>query len=513
MSSAPGPRIGVWGAFDVADYGNLLVPRIFENELLRRLPHARVFAYAPLGAEHPISMDGGRPAAPLGDWTPARRAQLAEQLDLVVISGSDVIHLRDGLHREPYAEEASAEGAASLEPSRFFVDGLSEGLEQRCPVVWHAIGVPFEFAPEEADRANAAIESKRHVSVQSVVSRERLLATGTKRQIDLVGDPALLTSRLLSDETMQKRLRYLRAVKRYPVEDPPLMLETSAALGVDNLAQALSEARAHDPKVPVALVALSPARGDAQLARTLASRIDDPIYELTEDVTLNDHVAAIANARAFCGVSSAGCSTARAFGVPTVRVAAEAPHGEGIVTRDPAQLSTAVAALLGGEITVDSQAVRVFVERLDAEFDTIAAIAEDSWSERLETPGGPAASELAHALAEAERRHEALLRAYLARGERLLAEQQRVGELLDALEVEEDPEAAAAQTRIELADARNRLDTLDAAAAEARIERDQAGADLERVRAERDELRAQLSQALADNRRPAILRRLLPRRG
>jgi hypothetical protein len=504
MSSAPGPRIGVWGAFDVADYGNLLVPRIFENELRRRLPYARVFAYAPLGAEHPIAMDGGRPAAPLGDWTPARRAQLAEQLDLVVISGSDVIHLRDGLHRELYSEEASPEGAASLEPSRFFVDGLGEGLEQRCPVVWHAIGVPFEFAPEEADRANAAIESKRHVSVQSAVSRERLLATGTKRRIDVVGDPALLTSRLLSDETMQKRLRYLRALKRYPVEDPPLMLETSAGLGlgVDNLAQALSEARAHDPKVPVALVALSPARGDAQLARTLASRIDDPVYELTEDVTLDDLVAAIANARAFCGPSSAGCSTALAFGVPAARVAAEPTSG-------------AVAALLRGEITVDVEPVRILVERLDAEFDTIAAIAEESWSESLETsgPAGAAAAELAHALAEAERRHEALLRAYLARGERLLADQQRVGELLDALEVEEDAEAAAAETRVQLADARNRLEVRDAAAAEARFERDQARADLERVRAERDELRAQLAQALADNRRPAGLRRLLLRRG
>src|SRR5215216_4625450 len=159
MSSALGPRIGVWGAFDVADYGNLLVPRIFENELRRRLPYPRIFPYAPLGAEHPIAIDGGRPAAPLGEWTPARRAQLAEQFDLIAVAGSEVLHLGDDLNREP---------------SRFLVDGLGEEFEQRCPVVF---------------------------SVHSEVWRERLLASGGKRNIDVMPDPAILVSRLLSDET------------------------------------------------------------------------------------------------------------------------------------------------------------------------------------------------------------------------------------------------------------------------------------------------------------------------
>lgn len=431
MSSARGPRVGIWGAFDVADYGNLLVPRIFENELRRRLPYAHVFPYAPLGAEHPSAMDGGRPAAPLGDWTPPRRAQLAEQFDLVAIGGD--------LDREP---------------SKFLLEGLGEELERRCPVAWHAVGVPFELAPEEAARVRDAIESKRHVSVKSAVSRERLLVTGTERQIDVVPDPAILASRLLSDDTAERRLRYLRALKRYPAREPPLVLETSAALGlaVDEYTSAVSEARAHDPALPVVLVALSPASGDAELARTLASRLDDPVHELTEDVTLNDLVVAIRNGRTYCGASSAGCSTALAFGVPAVSGAAE------------------VAALLRGEIALDPEAVRGLVERVDQHFDTLAAIAEESWSERL----GPAsAAELARALAEAERRHEALLRAYAERGERLLAEQERSAEMLDALEADEDAEGAA-RTRVELAEARNRLEVLDAELARVTFERDEA---------------------------------------
>ena len=78
MSSARGPRIGVWGAFDVPDYGNLLAARICEHELLRRLPHASICFYATREAQDPIVIGSGPPAVALGDWTPARRAQLAE---------------------------------------------------------------------------------------------------------------------------------------------------------------------------------------------------------------------------------------------------------------------------------------------------------------------------------------------------------------------------------------------------------------------------------------------------
>ena len=297
-------------------------------------------------------------------------------------------------------------------------------------------------------------------------------------------DPAILASRLLSDETAQKRLRYLRAVNRYPAGQPPLVLETTADIAVEDYASAVSEARALDPGLPVVLVALGPAEGDSEVARLLASRLDGPVYELTEDVTLDDLVVAIGNARAFCGASSAGFSTALSFGVPAVRLARE------------------VGALLRDEAAVDASIVHDLVEGADAHFDRLAALAEESWSGR-QAPAS--AAELARALAEAERHHEALLRAYTERGERLLTESQRVAELLDALEHEGGPEGAA-QARVELAEAQNRLDTLEAVAAEARFERDEARTELERTRAERDELRAESA------RRRSPLRRLWRRR-
>ena len=430
VNSSLGPRIGIWGPFDLADYGNLLQPRIFEHELLRRLPHARVFPYAPLGAEHPLAMDGGRPAAPLGAWTPARRAQLAEQLDLVAVSGSDVIHVRDDLHRNAYAE-ADPEAVTALEPSRFFVDGLGAELEQRCPVVWHAVGVPFELDAAEATRVRNALVSKQYVSVRDPISRERLLATGTEQDIALVPDPAVLADRCFPAETIRKRLDYLRTLAWYPPEERPLLLQGNAAVvpDIDPFARAVSEAAQRDPGLPIVLVSLTPGQGDAEFADALAQRIDQTVFRLPAEVTLEDLVAAIASARAFVGSSTAGYSTALAFGVPGA-----------LLSADATELARTLTALLDDDAASDTRGERL-TDAVDEHFDTLAAIAEQSWSGRLaQSPGS--ADELARELAEAERRHDALLRAYTARGESLLTERLRRAEVLDAAEAEKGAGAA-----------------------------------------------------------------------
>jgi len=287
---------------------------------------------------------------------------------------------------------------------------------------------------------------------------------------------------------------------------------------LEQVAGAVSEVAQHHPGLPIVLVALAPARGDAEFADALASRIAAPVYRLPAEVTLEDLVAAIANARAFVGSSPQGYLTALAFDVRSALVnVADASTLDGFgawageqAVVVPADLAGTITALLRDDAAVDTGSPQVLADAVDDHFDTLAEIAEQSWSERLagSEPAGAAAAELAHALAETERRHDALLRAYAARGEQLLREQLRLAEMLDAMEAEKSADAAF-QTLLELAEARNHLEMLDAEATADRFERDQARAELERVRAELDELRRQL----AVERRPPLMRRMLARRG
>ena len=71
MSQPVGPIVGLWGTFDLENYGDLLFPRIAERELLRRLPEAQVLRYGPFGHLHPVWLDPGPPSEPLGPWSGA----------------------------------------------------------------------------------------------------------------------------------------------------------------------------------------------------------------------------------------------------------------------------------------------------------------------------------------------------------------------------------------------------------------------------------------------------------
>src|SRR5439155_5843111 len=43
------PRIGLWGTFDLENFGDMVLARVTRAELLRRVPDATVRVFAPLG--------------------------------------------------------------------------------------------------------------------------------------------------------------------------------------------------------------------------------------------------------------------------------------------------------------------------------------------------------------------------------------------------------------------------------------------------------------------------------
>jgi len=57
--------VGLFGAFDTGDLGEVALRRVIERELGRRRPDLDVVAMAPFGAERPIPGDEGRPARAL----------------------------------------------------------------------------------------------------------------------------------------------------------------------------------------------------------------------------------------------------------------------------------------------------------------------------------------------------------------------------------------------------------------------------------------------------------------
>jgi lipopolysaccharide transport system ATP-binding protein len=295
-----GARIGLFGTFDLENYGDLLFPRLFEREMRERLPDAEIRAFSPFGPEHPVAMNGGWTPEGLGLWTRERLRELGDSLDLVVVGGGEIIHTRDELL-------ATAYGVDPLDlrlrrPSDFFLE---------YPAAWHAVGIPFDLDPYER-RLVAAVD-RPYVAVRDARSRARLEAAGAGEGVVIVPDSAFALDRLFPPAALDAARDALRARGAYPAHGRPLVLQGSTALleHVDALARAAGEQ-------PVVLLEIGRCHGDDRFADAMAERLGEHVHRVRGDASLEEMAAAIAGGSGYAGISMHGAITAMVYGVPTL---------------------------------------------------------------------------------------------------------------------------------------------------------------------------------------------------
>jgi polysaccharide pyruvyl transferase WcaK-like protein len=411
--------VGLWGTFDVENYGDHLFPRVAAHELGRRLAGVEVRAYSPLGWLHPTRMDGGEPAEALGPWGPSRRVELAAELRCVIIGGGEIIHTRDELLAPAY--DTTADEMRRLAPSRWFIEGLGPELERTCPVVWHAVGVPFDLTGDEAAQLRVALAGRPYISVRDERSRTRLLDAGVDAEIAVVPDSALLVRRVLPDSLLEKRRAYLRAMGWYPPDGTVVVLQGNRDLlpHVDAIADACARVQREHPDLRAVLAQTGMCHGDAEfadrLAVVLSATLPTPPFRLPPEAGVDDVAAAVSGARTFVGSSLHGSITALAYGASFVSLdftaASKLGGFAGLVgstchtVDDPSDVHRAWADAMTG---APRPAVLAGLQgRVDAHFDRIAEI--------VATAGPPfdgeadlAAARSAHAALERRVRAERL---------------------------------------------------------------------------------------------------------
>jgi polysaccharide pyruvyl transferase WcaK-like protein len=388
--TAAGPRVGIWGTFDLENYGDLLFPRIAERELLRRLPNAFVRAYSPYGYLHPIELDAGVPAHPLGIWSDERAAELAEQLDCVLIGGGEIIHTQDELLAAHYG--VTTPEILDRSPSKFFIEALGPIHERACPVVWHSVGIPFDPSQEDSQRFRKALGSRVYTAVRDEKSQARLEKAGLKTEISVVPDSAFLLTRLFPPDLLRKRVDQLRRLGWYPRRNHALVIQGSRymipkiPILADQIAGLLNR---RSELVPV-LIATGPCHGDHEFADALAATLPIPSYRLPESALVEDLVAAVWGSHGFIGISLHGNITAFCFDKPHVALdLLEFSKLEGFglmienpacVVRDPLDVSKAFEL---SETTVGRlDTLRGLQNRIDVHFDRIADIAANAVAAR-----------------------------------------------------------------------------------------------------------------------------------
>jgi GT2 family glycosyltransferase/polysaccharide pyruvyl transferase WcaK-like protein len=452
--------VGLWGTFDLDNYGDLLFPKIARRELLRRIPEARLRLFSPLGYQHPVGFEGIEPAEPLGSYTDRWATRMAAELDCVVIGGGDLLHTRNEAYSRCYG--LSPDAMRRLGPSRFFIQGLGPERDAHCPVVWNAVGVPFDFGKEEVPELKRALDGRQYVAVRDEISQQRLLDAGVEAEIKVVPDTAFLLPRIYPVKDLMERLEYLREMVWFPREGPTIVVQGSVhLLPMVRVVAHWIRILAQERSASVVIVETGPCAGDGEFADELASILPVRLFRLPSNIGLEDVAASIAGGDVFMGTSLHGNITAFVYGRPHVVLdlgdlskmegLARLAGVEASLARRPEEIPD---ALVESERTVHERWDRLTLlqRRIDEHFDRIAEIAVS-------------------AVTGSGRRRQ----------------RRRAGDTLDYLDV-----------RLELMEARKkrseheRIRTLESLR-ELRADRDQVRADRERVRAEREGLQAEIA--------------------
>ncbi|GAA3996829.1 hypothetical protein GCM10022247_16050 [Allokutzneria multivorans] len=404
----------VWTSSDLPGFGDQLIARLTERELLRRLPGWRATWYAPLGWTRPIPEDGGYVAAPLRDHSSERIEQIAASADASVLAPAFPL----GAAR---ADWPYPDGTAHS----YFTEGLDPDAERTHPLISSCVRI----ADEPPVELVTALARQPYLTVRDRRSCDRLAAAGLSGDIPVVPHPALLLDGLVDADALRTRAQHLRQLGVLP-ENGGVVVVQSAELPVDAVREFL--AADHVVEMPSGLVL------EDQLALLNAA---------SAVIATDEHVAA----------ASAALGKPWALFDPTGEQrwpALEFGSPKQIVDRAD-RITDAISA--GLRFSAPSEHAK---RAVSTHFDRVAAAIEQAFTAR----GG----DLTRRIAELAEENNALRHAQWRLRDRMLVERQKLSDTLaEAWHEVADAKADAERARNELAVAqtqfrelRNEIDRL-----------------------------------------------------
>jgi Rps23 Pro-64 3,4-dihydroxylase Tpa1-like proline 4-hydroxylase len=351
-------RLGIFGTFDVANYGDLLFPLIAEAELSRRLGSLTLcrFSYH----------EKSPPSWPYAVRSLTRLPEDALDLDGAIIGGGHIIRFDKQIAPGYYPPSPGIH-----HPTGYWLTPALVARDGGLPVVWNAPGVHGAIPPWAESLVALAIQGSAYVSVRDEPSRRALEPLAGNVKIHVVPDTAFGLARLV--DVHHPSAEFLRLHAELGANRPYIIVQATSALS--SFARFV---RKHAPAFVghrLLAVPVCPIHGDD------AAVFD---YELPDMGRLQSFptplvlAELIAHASAVVGVSLHLSISALAFGVPLFRPAgsfsgkyATLSGHEGVHELDPeggVELSKLTALRSGA-----GQAPTLELGQLSVHWDQIAA--------------------------------------------------------------------------------------------------------------------------------------------
>ncbi|MGQ0832703.1 MAG: polysaccharide pyruvyl transferase family protein [Microthrixaceae bacterium] len=368
-------RVEHWGTFEVANFGDLLYPIVLAPHLARI--STEVGLVGPVGGPGPMGTDRTVRRA-VGYLEPGFWGQ-AHDVDAIVLGGGDLVHPGDAL--------VSVDGRPARFDSWSFAVRSSLLAEVR-PLVWNALGVPFDIPDHLAPALRRACAAVDLLAVRDSSSKAKLEAAGVDREIRVVTDTGVLAGDCFSSADRSGAIDRLRAAGRLPAAGST-MVAVHISFGrpgvLAELAGALAEVRVTHPDLDVVFLEMGPTHGDAHGLRIVADHLGSPSWLVTNP-TMVEAAAVLGAADAVVTSSYHAVLVGAAFGVPTVAffhdvhqpskqldLARSLDREEWLVDR-PSVVASALEAVLAGKGPQDRGRVDALVRDARAHLDSLVDV-------------------------------------------------------------------------------------------------------------------------------------------
>lgn len=297
-------RIAHFGTFDVANYGDLLFPRLLEwrladiaDEIVHISPVGGVPVYRDVAVSHSLA-DVQR------DGT---------EFDAVVVGGGNILH-DNGTNLATYRS------VSQVAYPRLWLGATQLATRQRIPLVVNSPGVPRPPGKVASPLMRRFAARADYFSVRDTYSQELLRSTGVAgttvvpdsalelRDMFTTNAPTNLDLPKRLEETLDARFAAVHINDRYKGGDL-----ASLARYLDELSATL--------QAVIVLIAIGPCHGDDAFAEKVAEQMQSNPIVYGAPKAVEDVAYVISRACVYVGSSMHGFITAASFGVPALIVA------------------------------------------------------------------------------------------------------------------------------------------------------------------------------------------------
>jgi len=300
-------KIGLFGTFEVDNYGDILFPVIFEKEIKKRGIKCQIYLFSPTAGY--LKYDN-RPVYSVRDDLPN------VDLDFYIIGGGDIIRFDN---TPVYSLERLGF------PAYYYcwvIPTLYAVIKNK-PIIWNAPGVPFEFSDVQNDLARIVTDASTYVSVRDEFSKRRLKLSGVESEIKVVPDTVFLLAKYLPKEVLKNDFNRIEKKLKIERDNPFLAFHTFRWFINGEYSLVANMLREIKYKYNLQIILL-PIRyinnDDNEVIKQISNACPGEFIYTAYNLHPIETAAVISNANFFIGASLHGTITALNYGIPHLSV-------------------------------------------------------------------------------------------------------------------------------------------------------------------------------------------------